>query len=184
MTVGSDRMSHMIDWPNALVGFILGVACTVVVWVIDHGREKAQRRDDAMDEWKTAAKQIELLTYKRETTAGDLYLERVRYPVDRWRAILGPDAGFRLLDNLEGAYQNTEGTLKLYVENETEEAHLRFQAAAQERQQALVAFANFSRRLQSSGYHEVVTAEQRRQIRRDYLRHPIRTWKRQHPRRK
>lgn len=173
----------MIDWPNALVGFILGVACTAVVWIIDHRRERTQRRADAMDEWKTAAKQIELLTYRQETTSGDLYLERVKYPVDRWRAVLGPDAGFRLLDKLESAYGNTEGMLRIYVENETEEAHLRFQAAAEERKQALVAFANFSRRLQSSGYHEVVTAEQSRQVRRDYLRHPVRTWRQRHPRR-
>lgn len=170
---------RMIDWPNALVGFLLGVLATLAFWLIDRGRAKRQRRQDAMDSWKGAAKEIELLTFKADTTAADLYTTRVRYPIDTWRSVLGPES-FRLLERLEGTYHTSEHLAQKVAEGDAVAADVeRLQGAVAERREAILAFANFSRLAQSEGYHEVVSAEERKRTRRDYLRHPIKTQRRQ-----
>src|SRR3712207_6273737 len=103
VSVAPGRMPVGIDWPNALVGFALGFLASLPLWLIDRRRSARERQRDAWDAWKGVAKEIELLTYRPETTAGDLYLARVKYPIDSWRAILGPDT-FRLLEAVESAY--------------------------------------------------------------------------------
>ena len=74
----------MIDWPNAIVGFFLGVLVTLSFWLVDRHHARVQRRRDALDGWKGAAKEIELLLGSAETTAATLYTTRVKYPIDTW----------------------------------------------------------------------------------------------------
>lgn len=169
----------MIDWPNALVGFVLGVAATLVFWFIDRARARRERRAEVWDAWKSAAKEIELMLGRPTTTAGSLYLARVKYPVDTWRAILGPDS-FRQLEDLQRSYGALEYWARTLSENPADpELQAKFDSAMQERKEAMIAFANFSRQAQSDGYQAVIRAEARRDLRRDYLRKPISTWKRQ-----
>jgi hypothetical protein len=168
----------VIDWPNAIVGFVLGIAATCVFWAIDRRHAKRLRRLDALDSWKGAAKEIELLLWSKTTTSWMLYEARVKYPIDTWRSILGPD-DFRSLEEVENAFQTVEHLESKIATNTATASDIEWiERALPRKRDAIVEFANRSRRMQSAGYHEVVTAEQRRATRRDLLHHPIRTTRR------
>ena len=95
----------------------------------------------------------------------------------------GPD-DFRAEERLEEAFQQVEHFERKLVEGGAEEVAARLERARQEWHDAFVASANISRAMQSVSYDDVVTAEERKRVRRDYLRHPIRTWKREQRNRK
>jgi len=164
----------MIDWPNLVAGVVLGFLLALVPWMLDRRRAKAHRRTDAAMAWMSVAKEIELATQPASTST-DLYLVGVRYPIDLWRSILGPN-DFRALERLEHAYVQVEA---LAEESPTPQNSQRLRAALIERRDAFVKFANLSRRMQSESYNDVVRAEERRRIGRDYRTHPVRTWKRE-----
>jgi hypothetical protein len=42
----------MIDWPNALVGFVLGVVASLLFWIPDRIRAGRQRQDELWESWK------------------------------------------------------------------------------------------------------------------------------------
>lgn len=175
---GRRENGRMIDWPNLLAGFLLGLVPTLLLWWNDHRQSQRARTEDARVAWMGAARDIELGA-RPESTAGDIFLLRTKYPIDRWRSILGPD-DFRALERLESAYQQVEFRVEQAEKaGRTPESIARIDAALLERRDAYVEFANLSRRMQSASYHEVVTAEERARTRRDYLRHPIRTWRRE-----
>lgn len=157
-------MLALLDWPNLIAGFVLGVLGTLPFRRRDLKRAKAEAVRAAREGWAKAAKRIELATWQPTTTAGDLYVLRTQYEVDYWRSLLGPK-DFKLLERLETAYQA--------VEREPTQERLKQQTEAR------LAFANMSRRMQSQSYNEIVRAEERQRIRADYRRHPLRTWKRE-----
>ena len=176
------KMVVMIDWPNLIAGAVLGFLLALIPWMIDRRRARRHRRIDTATAWMGAAKEIELAAQPGATSA-DLYLVRVRYPVDLWRSILGPN-DFRALERLENAFTQVEVFGRMAQENGTPESAQRLQVALVERRDAYVEFANLSRRMQSASYHNGVCAEDRRLMRHDYLIHPVRTWKRERHNRK
>lgn len=174
---GPRHDGSMIDWPNLIVGAVLGFLLALILWMIDRRRAQRERVREAATAWMGAAKQIELAT-RPETTASELYLLRVSYPVDVWRSLLGPN-DFLSLERLEGSYQQLEATMPLFRENPTPENDRRAKAALDERMSAFVAFSNMSRAMQDESYQQVLRSEERKRLGSDYLRYPIRTWRRE-----
>ena len=177
----SGRCCHtrwMIDWPNALVGFALGVVATLLFWIPDRIRAGRQRRAETWESWKVAMKDLELLMWKPETRGADVYVARTRYPIDLWRAVLDDREGFMLLERAEGAYPSIEHYASRFASDPSPENNTRFLRAQDEWQAGRVAFANYSRNAQSEGYHQLVQREERQKNRRDLLRHPIKTMRR------
>jgi hypothetical protein len=165
----------VIDWPNLILGALLGFALGLILWLLDRHRAKRERALDARAEWMKAAKQIELAVGP-QTTAGEFYVLRASHVVDRWRSILGPD-DFVLLDRLESSFQQAEGMGRRFKEQRTAENWALLQTALSARAAAFVAFANMSRAMQSESYSDVLRAEARTQYWRDFKRRPIRTWR-------
>jgi hypothetical protein len=180
--VGSVILVPTIDWPNLIAGAIIGFLLALIPWMIDRRSKKRERAGEAWTAWMAAAKQIEFAA-KPESTAADLYLLRVSYPVDLWRSILGP-RDFLLLETLEASYMQVEGMARLFQESPTPENQRRVEAALLERRSAFIAFANMARAMQDESYQVVVFKEDRQRLRRDYARHPVRTWKRERHNRK
>jgi hypothetical protein len=169
----------MINWPELLIGLVLGVLATLVFWLIDRAHARRQRKQDAEDAWRGVAKEIELLIFKLDTRVSDIDAARARYPIDTWRAILGPDS-FRLLEQLENAYGTSERFVRLMNETgQTPELLEKLRSAELKRIEAIQTFANFSREAQSRAYENVVTTEERDRTRRAFMRRPIATWKRE-----
>jgi len=167
----------MIDWPNVLVGFALGVAATLAFWIVDRARGGRQRRAETWESWKVAMSDLEFLMWKPETRSSDIFVARSRYPIDLWRAILTDREGFRLLERVEGAYSSVEYFAAQRVADPSPEKIERFARAESEWSDARTAFVNYSRSAKSAGYTKLVEREERQQLRRDALRHPITTTK-------
>lgn len=169
----------MIDWANLIAGVVLGFLPGLALWMVDRSRGKRQRRADALTAWAVAAKELELAALRPGATSGDLYLARVRHPIDLWRSILGPE-DFRRWERVEGSFQAVE-TWSRRIQDGTGDGQdeERLVRALEERRTALAAFANVSRMMQSVSYDDVIDAEERRRVRRDYLRRPIKTWRRE-----
>jgi hypothetical protein len=161
----------MIDWPNLLVGAVIGFLLGLIPWRIDRRRVKRERVSDARAEWMNAAKQIELAVGPK-TTSGDFYQLRVSYAVDHWRRILGPH-DFVLLDRLESSIQQFDGMTRRFNGERTPENWAQVEAAMTARNDAFVGFANMSRAMQSESYNDVINAEERGQFWRDFKRHPV-----------
>ena len=168
----------MIDWPNALVGFALGVAATLLFWIPDRIRAGRLRQDEFWESWKVAMKDLEILMWNPETRAGDIYVARTRYPIDLWRTVLKEREGFLLLERAEGAYATVEHFGDQSPSDASSEKRERFQLAQSEWASARVAFANYSRNAQSEGYDQLVRREERQRNRREFLQHPIKTTRR------
>lgn len=175
----------MIDWPNLIAGFLLGLVPTLVLWWADHSKQKEERRREALDAWRGLAKEIELLLYRPDTTSMTIYTARSRHPIDTWRAVLGPEP-FRTLEELERAYVTAENMpglspqLVFHTDNRPDSPMDRQRRAVREnRKQVIVKFANMSRRMQDEAYNRVTDKEERQRLRADYFRHPFRTWKRE-----
>ena len=168
----------MIDWPNALVGFVLGVAATLLFWIPDRIRAGRQRQDELWESWKVAMKDLEILMWNPETRAGDIYVARTRYPIDLWRTILKERDGFLLLERAEGAYASVEHFGNEFSADASSEESARFLLAQSEWASARVAFTNYSRNAHSEGYDQLVRREERQRNRRDLLQHPIKTTRR------
>jgi hypothetical protein len=166
------------DWFGLIVSFILGVLTTLAFWLIDRKRAKRQRVRETRDSWKGLAKEIELLLWRKETTSVTIYEAHVRHPIDTWRSILGP-GDFQALEAVESAYQWVEHCFRTQRDSPSVEAAAALVAALNRRSEAVTTFANLSRLMQSADYTEVVTREQRRDVRRSFARHPITTWKRE-----
>ena len=160
----------MIDWPNALVGFLLGVAAMLLFWIPDRMRAGRQRQEELWESWKVAMKDLEILMWKPETRADDIYVARARYPIDLWRTVLTERGGFLLLERAEGAYSSVEHLGNQISADASPEKRARFLRAQGEWSSAREAFANYSRNAQSEGYDQLV--------RRDLLHHPIKTARR------
>lgn len=154
----------MLDWPNLIAGLVLGVLGTLAFWLPDRARSKSLYEREARASWTVAAKQIELAMFQPTITHAELYRLTANYPIDHWRVVLGGD-DFRKLERMEGAL--------FCAERSTTEANLRELNAAQ------IDFSNMSRSMQSMGYAEVLHLEDQKRRRRDYRRHPIRTWRRE-----
>lgn len=164
----------MIDWPNALAGFVFGVLTTLMFWIPDRIRATRERRRDLWEEWKVAMKDLELVAWKPETRGGDFYVARSRYPIDHWRAVLPEREGFILLEQLEGSYPAVEHFGKQYVADPSDSVNAeRFRQAERRWNDARAAFANYSRKAQSIGYTQLVQREERQETRRYLLRHPF-----------
>lgn len=151
----------MIDWPNALIGFALGLLPTGLGWLLS----VRKRRADAAVEWLAVAEKIENTLW-----APGLDYERLRSAystsqVDRWRTVLGPES-FLLLEELEQAV----GLLPLVAHDDAQvEAHqARVSAAIKD-------FANWRRTTSSEAYQRLVVLEQRRASRARLVRHPVTT---------
>lgn len=52
-------------------------------------------------------------------------------------------------------------------------------AVLEAKREASVKFSNMSRRMQDEAYQEVTNKEERERVRADYLRHPLKTWRRE-----
>lgn len=163
----------MIDWPNALAGFGFGVLTTLMFWIPDRIRAARERRRDLWEAWKVAMKDLELLSWKPETRGVDFHIARSRYPIDHWRSVLPEREGFILLEQLEGSYPAVEHFANQFAADRSGISEERFRWAERRWSDARVAFANYSRKAQSSGYTELIQREERQQIRRDLFRHPF-----------
>lgn len=168
----------MIDWPNALIGFALGVVATLVFWIPDRIRAQRQRRREIWESWKVAMMDLELLMWKPETRAYDIHVARSRYPIDLWRAVLTEREGFILLERAGSAYSSVEYFANRFSADASPENSARFKRAESEWSTARAAFANYSRNAQSEGYDQLVRREERQQNRRDLLQRPIKTTRR------
>lgn len=168
----------MIDWPNAIIGFLLGIGATLPFWIHDRLHARLERHRDLWAAWKVAMKEIELLMWKPETRASDLYIARTRFPIDHWRTVVDDRTGFVLLERLERAYASIEHFGNQYRQLPSRDTQNRFFAARDEWTAARIDFANYSRSAQSDGYTELVLREELRRRRHDLVRHPIRTVRR------
>lgn len=168
----------MIDWPNALIGFVFGILATLIFWIPDRKRAKRERRLDMWEEWKVAMRDLELVAWKPETRTADFHIARNRYPIDHWRKVLPDREGFILLEQLETSYGSVEHFGKEFAADPSDTNTERFRRAERTWCDARVAFANYSRRAQSNGYTEVVLREERQGIRRDLLHHPFKAMQR------
>lgn len=168
----------MIDWPNALTGFAFGVLTTLMFWIPDRIRAKRERQRDIWEDWKLAMRDLEFIAWKPETRSAEFHVSRSRYPIEHWRSVLSDREGFVLLEQLEAAYPQVEHFGKQLVTDPSASNEQRFRAAETGWAEARIAFANYSRRALSKGYTEVVRREERQQIRRDFLRHPIKAMRR------
>jgi len=182
--VGARQQTVLVlDWPNLLVGAaiggVLGAGVTATFWAIDHRGSRKTRMADVRADWAVAAKRLEILSMTPGTGSADFYLARVEYPIDRWRGILGAD-DFRKLDRLESAFGAAEHwSRQLAVLPNDPDAPMRAQRAIEELSAAVNEFANMSRAMQSTGYTDVTDREARAELRREYVRHPFRTLKRE-----
>lgn len=168
----------MIDWPNALVGFAMGVAATLMFWIPDRIRAGRQRQEEVWESWKVAMKVLELLMWNPRMRSGDIYVARTRYPIDLWRSILKEREGFFLLERAEGAYASVEHFGRALTANSPSEQQARFLEAQGEWSSARVAFANYSRNAQTEGYDQLVRREERQRNRREFVQHPVETARR------
>lgn len=162
----------MIDWPNALAGFGFGVVTTLMFWIPDRIRATRERRRDLWEAWKVAMRDLELVAWKPETGSDDFHIARSRYPIDHWRAVLPDREGFILLEQLETSYPSVEHFHKQFAADPSDSNEERFRRAERRWIEARVAFANYSRNAQSSGYNQLVLREERQEIRRELFRHP------------
>lgn len=175
----------MIDFPNLIAGFVLGLVPTLLLWWADHSKQKKEREQAAFDSWKGVAKEIELLLFDKSTTSMTVYQVRSRYPIDTWRSVLGPEP-FRALEAVENALLATEHmpapSQLFYFGGESPpetDADRQRRAIWERKRQAVIAFTNMSRAMQDESYQEVLDKERKAQLSADYRRHPIRTWKRE-----
>ena len=118
-------------------------------------------------------KDLELVSWKPETRGADFHTARSRYPIDHWRTVLTEREGFILLEHLEGSYPALEHFTNQLAADRSDINEERFLSAKRRWSDARVAFANYSRKAQSSGYIQLIQREERQQIRRDLFRHPF-----------
>jgi hypothetical protein len=168
----------MIDWPNLIAGFLIGLVPTLTLWLVDRHRAKRTREREARDGWNVAAKTIESLLYKPDTTSVTLYDTVMSYPIDTWRAILGPDE-FRALEAVQNAYARAEFCVNEWKNSRSPETQAAMLAAGTRCAEAVTLFANLSRGARSAAYDSVVRAEARKQLKGSYLRYPVKTWRRE-----
>lgn len=165
----------MIDWPNLIAGFILGVVASLGFLIWDRRHERAKEKAEARSEWLSAASEIELVLWNQETTSTSLYSVVTRLPLERWRRLLGPD-DFRALERVQGAYASIEG----FAARATDDAGIRrFAQAAEELRASRIDFANLVRMSKSEEYTQLMDREERQKVRKNYRQHPIKTWKRE-----
>lgn len=93
----------MIDWPNAIVAFVLGFLAAVPLWLLDRNRERRERRSQAESEWTRAAVRIVATATQENVTDVEVLRVIAEYPTERWRAILG-SADFEVLERLQLAF--------------------------------------------------------------------------------
>lgn len=171
----------MIDWPNLIGGFILGIATSAAFWLLDRARERRKEKHQALSDWMSAASNIELLLWKPDTTAATIYAATAVLPLDRWRRLLGPE-DFQALDRVQALSAATQA-LSVNAAN-NEETMARFAQASIDLGDAKVTFANRVRFRKADAYNRVMGRENQRTIRVDFYRHPIRTYKRERHNRK
>jgi len=165
----------VIDWPNLLIGALLGAVITAIPWAIDHSLVRRDRFADALAAWAVAAKRIELLAILKTTTLADLYRTRLAYPIDRWRLILGPN-DFVLLEGMEAAYHRREAAAQAVADDPGNAALKRQQRTVENKwKSASVAFINMSRGLQDGQQLATLYRESRRRFWRSLGRHPVAT---------
>jgi hypothetical protein len=168
----------MIDWPNALIGFGFGVLTTLMFWIPDRIRARRERRRDIWEAWKVAMRDLEFVAWKPETRSADFHVARSRYPIDHWRAVLNDREGFVLLEQLETSYPSVEHFANQFSADPSATNEQLFRRAETRWAEARVAFANYARNALSEGYTEVIRREERQQIQRDLLRHPLKALQR------
>ena len=154
----------MIDWPNLIAGFVLGLVPTGIGWL----RSRKKLREDLGHQWLAAARELEIVSWRPDLTSGALHAAQVGYPLDHWRGVVG-GSGFVLFDQMSGALQNAEGmSAPVRTAADAERANV----AVQRFHEARIAFANWVRGESSQDYSKVVTRERQAQYRRAFVRHP------------
>ncbi|MBF4616298.1 hypothetical protein [Curtobacterium sp. VKM Ac-1376] len=160
----------MIDWPNLIAGFLLGLVPAGIGWFLD----RRKLREDIGQQWLAVARGLELAAWKVDVTAAALHTEQAGHPIDRWREQVG-GPGFQLLDVMAGALQSYEA----WAFHPTREGDDRRAAdALQLFIRSRVEFANWVRRESSASYTRVVKREEGTRLRHDFVRHPWKTWRR------
>lgn len=161
-------MIDVIDFPNLIAGFILGL----VPLGFERWNARRVRRRTARTEWIAAARELEPLVWRKDLTTAELTAASRALPLDRWRADAGPD-GFRELEAFEG----TLGVLEAMEDARAAVpfSAVQWKAAYDALTSARVAFANWSRRASSAEYNAIIQRESQTELRRNMLRHPWRT---------
>jgi hypothetical protein len=75
----------MIDWPNLIAGFLLGLVPASIGWFL----ERRKLRADIAQQWLAVAGGLELAAWKRDVTAAALHTEQAGHPIDCWREQVG-----------------------------------------------------------------------------------------------
>lgn len=179
----SGSSAGALDWPNlivgGLIGAVLGAGVTVLFWLVDRARARRTRIDDARDEWERAAQRIESVILLKASTAADVYRTVAEYPIDRWRRVLGPH-DFRVLENVQRVYVLLESTAEVMKSDpQNPVARRQFRSVEGAWRTACVEFVNMARTMRAESYNEVTAAEARAEFWRDMRRHPISTIRRE-----
>lgn len=165
----------MIDWPNLIAGFILGVVASLGFLIWDRSHERAKTRLEARSAWITAATEVVRISWQPDASSGSVYKATASLPVDHWRRILGPD-DFVALERMHNAFATVEAQ-SLHA---TDEAGRQRLAEAQEHlRRARNDFSDRVHFARGDEHTSLIDREHKRKVRRDYRQHPIITWKRE-----
>lgn len=93
----------MIDVPNLIAGFVLGLLGSFPFWWHDRRR----RLDEVDASWTRAALGLQDLVLAPETRGADLRRETADLPLDNWRSQIA-SPGFALLESLQVSMDTTE----------------------------------------------------------------------------
>ncbi|MEY9853074.1 hypothetical protein ABH923_002752 [Leifsonia sp. EB41] len=116
-----------------------------------------------------------MLIWNPETTSAVFFTATTRLPLDPMRRLLGPD-DFRLLNGVQGAFDNAEGIAQLATDAAGKQ---RLAQGLDALRTACVEFSNRVRLVKSEQHTRLVHREARRQLRTDLLRHPVQIMKRE-----
>lgn len=165
----------MIDWPNLIAGFLLGLVPSVVILIVERRHDRAKTREEVEAEWIAAATELLRETWQDDASSGSLWKAAAGLPLDRWRRVLGPD-DFVAFERVHNAFATVESASGHAFD---EAGRQRLAQAAEHLRIARMEFHNRVALARDEAYNRNVEREERAKVRQDYRQHPIQTWKRQ-----
>jgi hypothetical protein len=101
----------VIDVPNLIAGFVLGVIGSLPFWWHD----RAKRLAEVGASWTRAALGLEGLVLAPDTRGADLRAATAVLPLDNWRGEIS-SPGFELLESLQVSFDTTEFLARRHAE--------------------------------------------------------------------
>jgi hypothetical protein len=110
---------QLIHWPDALIGFGLGLIPALGLWLADRLHDRRIRTTDMQDQWDALCRELEQLIWQSLELHDDDFghidsnsaaVRRLvgSHPVDTWRKHLS-ETEFSLLDDVVSGYGDVEG---------------------------------------------------------------------------